>query len=108
MNNLFSTQEGIWLKRVSITLTEEQRTLLQSTDEADAEARTALITQMQATTPAEEGYAEIAQAVYLSNKPILKPTDVYQLIQADASVNGANAQGIINCRVNGEHIQIRF
>ena len=108
MNNIFSTQEGTWVQRVPMTLTDEQQTLLRSIDEADKEARTSLIAQIQATTPADAGDAAIAQEAYLENKPTLVSTDVYQLIQADATVDGTNAHGIINYRVNGGHTQIRF
>lgn len=108
MNIIFSTQEGQWLQREPFNLTDENKILLQSTNEEDAEVRLTLLTQMRATTPANEADAQVAQSVYLSNKPTLKPTDVYQLIQVDATVDGTSSNGIINYRVNGEHVQIRF
>lgn len=52
--------------------------------------------------------AIVAEAMYLSKKPILEAGDIYQLIAVDVSVDGENCTGIINCRVNGEHEQIRF
>lgn len=45
-----------------------------------------------------------ANAKYNLVKPTLKDTDVYQLISIDMVDN----KGILNCRVNGEHKQIRF
>jgi len=49
--------------------------------------------------------AQSLQVIYDANKPILKDGDVYQLIGADINEDG---NGIINCRVNGEHQQIRM
>lgn len=49
--------------------------------------------------------AQSLQGIYDANKPVLKEGDVYQLIAADINDDG---NGIINCRVNGEHIQIRM
>lgn len=49
-----------------------------------------------------------AQTVYEFHKPVLKETDTYQLIAVDLRIEGLNKNGIINCRINGEHKQIRF
>lgn len=48
-------------------------------------------------------------ALYESVKPELKDGDEYQLIACDASRDQAGVlHGILNCRVNGEHVQVRF
>jgi hypothetical protein len=44
------------------------------------------------------------EALYDLHRPDTADGDDYQLISMDV-VNGS---GILNCRVNGEHIQVRF
>ena len=106
MKNLQSTVEGTWIELKQVQLTEEQKTLLQSREESDKEAIIALMAEIKALreVEAQEEDAVLAQAKYEEVKPILKETDVYQLISFDIS----NNTGILNCRVNGEHKQIRF
>jgi hypothetical protein len=49
-----------------------------------------------------------AQVIYEAKKPTLKETDTYQLIAVNMQLVDTNGNGIINCRINGEHIQVRF
>lgn len=107
MKQYQSTTEGVWIELKPVSLTEEQKALLMSTNESDKEAKKSLMeeikTQREGSVEAEK-QTELT-ALYNSKKPELKPEDVYQLISADVN---ENLSGIINCRVNGEHEQIRF
>jgi|LauGreDrversion4_2_1035121.scaffolds.fasta_scaffold1111585_2 hypothetical protein len=94
---------------LKVELTEEQKALIVSTNEEDKEAKVALAqslkSQREGVVP-ENKTAELV-AFYNTIKPVLKETDDYQLISAD--LYEANTfQGILNCRVNQEHIQVRF
>jgi len=110
MKHIQSTLEGSWIELLPVSLTEEQETLIRSTHAADKEAQAQLIlsinSQREAELSSEE--IEIAQNQYLLNKPELKEGDVYQLIAVDITLNEMMVSGIINCRINGEHKQIRF
>ena len=106
MKNLQSITEGTWVELKQIQLTDEQKILLSSKDEANKEAVTALLAEIKSLKEvvAQKKDAALAQAKYERVKPRLKETDVYQLISFD--IKGNN--GILNCRVNGEHKQVRF
>ena len=106
MKNLQSLIEGAWIELKQIQLTVEQKTLILSQEESDNEAKAILIEEIKTLreVEAQEEDALIAQAKYYEIKPTLKQTDVYQLISFDTTDN----RGILNCRVNGEHKQIRF
>jgi hypothetical protein len=110
MKNIQSTTEGTWVELVPVELTESEKTLLTSTNEQDEEAKAELIAEIKtrgekALTKAE---SDKAKAIYLNLKPTLKKTDIYQLILVNMTLDGETGTGIINCRVNGEHKQIRF
>lgn len=110
MKNIQLTTEGTWVELVPVVLTESEKTLLASTNEQDEQARTALVTEIKTRSEKALVKAESdkAKAIYLSLKPTLKETDVYQLISANMVLDGETGTGIINYRVNGEHKQIRF
>jgi hypothetical protein len=110
MINLFSTTEGQWTQHVKVELTEAQKTLMKSTADSDKEAKRALMAEIkpQSQKSAETADAAKAQAKYVEVKPALAETDTYQLIAMDVSINGDRVNGILNCRVNGDHKQIRF
>jgi hypothetical protein len=55
------------------------------------------------TTVAVDNEAEL-EALYDLHRPEVPEGVTYQLIAMDV-VNGS---GILNCRVNGEHVQVRF
>jgi hypothetical protein len=110
MKNYQSTIEGTWVELLPVELTETQIELIQSTKETDAEAKSELIAEIKEL---KEGavsseLTEKLNTLYTSLKPELKKEDVYQLISADFSEKENKFTGIINCRVNGEHKQIRF
>lgn len=110
MKNLQSTIEGNWIETKPVILTEEQRTLMMSQEELDREAKQALMIEIktQREAIASETDIEIASAKYNSIKPELKEGDAYELIAMDLVIDELKLFGILNCRVNGEHKQIRF
>jgi hypothetical protein len=109
MKNYKSITEGTWVEILKVELTEEQKALMMSTNEEDKEAQLTLAKNIKAQREAavSEEKAEELISFYNTIKPVLKETDVYQLISADLS-EATPFTGILNCRVNGEHIQIRF
>ena len=111
MKNLQSIEEGTWVELLPVELTESQIELLKSTKETDAEAKSELIAEIKELKEGavSSDLTEKLNTVYTSLKPELKEEDVYQLISADFSEKSENVfTGIINCRINGEHKQIRF
>ena len=110
MKNLQSTIENTWIELKTVKLTEEQTTLLMSKEESDKEAKEALIQEIKAEReqPALESDAEIFQKIYESIKPTLEEGQTYQLIAVNAFISEGKISGILNCRVSGEHKQIRF
>jgi hypothetical protein len=110
MKNYQSTIEETWVELLPVELTETQLELIQSTKETDAEAKSELIAEIKEL---KEGavsseLTEKLNTLYTSLKPELKEEDVYQLISADFSEKENKFTGIINCRVNGEHKQVRL
>jgi hypothetical protein len=109
MKTYKSTIEGTWVEILQVELTEEQKALMVSNNEEDKEAKVALAQSLKAQregTVSKDKVKEL-NSFYNTIKPVLKETDDYQLISADLSETDS-FQGILNCRVNREHIQIRF
>lgn len=104
MKQLQSTKEGTWIELKQVELTQEQIDLLSSTD--DKATIKTLLDEIKSLREVEAQTEDlvIANAKYNEVKPTLKETDVYELISFDIS----NNNGILNCRINGEHKQIRF
>lgn len=96
-------EKGQWKQRVAPQLTAEERELLTQRGPEPNEARKALMERIrnESLIPAEPAEAEAAQAIYDQHK--IEGAD---LISADISL--PEGTGIINCRVDGEHKQIRF
>ena len=93
-----------WKQRVTPTVTDAERTLLlapttSGNREAKRELNESIKTRSLADVSTEE--AEQAQAIFDAHK-----IDGSSLIAADISL--PNGIGIINCRVNGKHSQVRF
>lgn len=105
MKNLQSIVEGTWVELNPFQITEEQKTLLSSTNSEDQEAIQTLIASIksQAETKALKADAKLAQAEYVKIKPAV---DSYQLISM--IINMGSMSGILNYREKGEHKQIRF
>lgn len=111
MKNFQSNVEGSWTEIVNVPLTEEQRTLLASRDEADLEEKTALraTIKSQREVAVDDEKATVLNAFYDTVKPALKVNETYSLIGINVSEPVENAfSGILNCRVNEEHKQVRF
>ena len=107
MKNIQSTIEGIWTELNQVVLSKDQKVILEGKDQnAIKELQDTLKSQRE--VPAQDSDISICQAKYLSIKPILTNTDVYQLIAINVNLDAENCSGILNCRVNGEHKQIRF
>lgn len=92
-----------WLERKKINLSQEERELLQNTDEDKREEKNILLNRIK-----EESFVKAtpedtatAQAIYNQHK-----IDGSNLISADIVLPGGT--GIINCRVAEDHKQIRF
>ena len=111
MKTLQSIIEGTWNEIKSIPLTDEQFTLLNSDKDTDKEAKETLIQTIESqrvTTPLQID-SDLAQLTYVAIKPTIKETDTYELIGIDVVIDDNNKlSGILNCRVNGQHTQIRF
>lgn len=61
-----------------------------------------------AVTPDAADIAEL-DALHARIRPDVPEDGTYQVIALDASRNAAGEwSGILNCRVNGEHVQVRF
>ncbi len=109
MKKYNSTTEGTWIEIVQVELTEAEQTLLRSKDPADAAARLELRQRVasESKKPVSEAKSDELSALYESLKPEVKEGDVYQLIAVDVFEKD-KLTGIINCRINKEHKQIRF
>lgn len=110
MKTYQSIIEGTWIELLPVQLTEEQKALMISIKEEDKEAKKSLMENIKSQ---REGLVDIKKegelnSFYNSVKPELKQKDVYQLISINVSERGDNFTGILNCRINGEHKQIRF
>lgn len=108
-------QDNIWKKNndVIVELTEEQKQLLQTTDEDNAPARKALVQELRDkrfTVIEDPALATKLDTIYNAQKPILSDTDNYELIDIHITIdnNYPNGTGLLNCRVNSDHKQIRF
>jgi hypothetical protein len=102
------TTDGITWKQINnISITKEQSDILK---DAESEAASALRAELNANRytvlSAEESV--VAKAKYDELKPEVKETDQYHLIAVNMMLDGDATSGIINCRVNGDHKQIRF
>lgn len=110
MKNLQSTIEGTWVEIKPVTLTEEQQTLMMSSETSDLEAKTALMAEIKSRREVAPKKADktLAVAKYAEIKPKLAENDAFELIAMDVVVSEAALSGILNYRVNNEHKQIRF
>ncbi len=110
MKNLQSTIEGTWIEIKQVTLTDEQQTLMMSIEKSDLEAKTALMAEIKSKreVAAKKADKTLAIVKYIEVKPELAENDVFELIAMDLVINETLTSGILNCRINGEHKQIRF
>lgn len=110
MKSLHSISEYVWVEAIkSVPLTESQIELLSSNDPSKKEERKQLISSL--SKPYKEATNEdalLANSIYENNKPSLSPENVYSFISMDLYINENKTSGILNCRIDGEHIQIRI
>ncbi len=110
MKNLQSIEEGTWTELVYIELTKAEEFLLDSNEEMDIEAKEALNARIAADRqkPASKSDAKLAKDFYATIKPELKEGDEYKFLAMSMFIDGDKKMGILNCRINGDHKQIRF
>jgi len=94
---------GDWKQITLPTLTDEQKNLLRDTNPDNDVARKYLRETLQSTcyTPAASADAISAQSIFDVNNIIGSALIAVNIILP-------NGNGVINCRVGGEHKQIRF
>lgn len=99
-----------WIKIVKANLTEDQKLLLRSTKESEKDNKANLLVWLRSETMKEvsEQKALELDEIYQLNKPHTEGYDVYELISVEIDSDGVNHRGIVNCRINGQHIQKRF
>ena len=92
-----------WTERKNPNITTEERNVLEDKSETNKEARKTLMESIRSRSlvAASTEDAAIAQEIYDQHKI----TDSV-LISVDVTL--PDGHGIINCRVNGEHKQMRF
>jgi hypothetical protein len=107
MKHIESTDGITWKQINNISLTKEQIDILK---DAESEAANVLRAELNTNryTVLSSAESEVAQDKYDELKPVIKETDQYQLIAVNMMLDGDATSGIINCRVNGDHKQIRF
>ena len=108
MKNFKSNIEGQWLEMVPLELSNEQKGILMKRQfESEEFKQVQEYISNNSTKPASEEDALILNNAYNKYKPTLKDTDTYELISVNITLTDTGGRGIINCRVNGEHKQIR-
>ena len=109
MRHLQSKIEGTWKEIIQVTLTEEQENFIKSSKVSNKEKKSFML-EINSQTEIELSSEDqlIAETTYLANKPELKKDDTYELIEIDMTLENGLTRGILNCRINGEHKQIRF
>lgn len=104
MKQIQSTNEGVFLEITRVPFTEEE--LLEhgfSKDEINSSEfkNTGRIEKLEV---GDSAYSEF----YNTIKPELREGDSYEFISLDLIDDDGYFSGILNCRINGEHIQVRF
>ena len=109
MKQFQSITENEWFKINNLNLTKSENELLKSTNEEDRVAKEELINSINVKrkTALTKTESKIYVNLYNKIKPTLTETDIYQLISCDITLVD-KLSGILNCRINGEHKQIRF
>ena len=101
----FTIRDGRWVQRTYAYPTPAQQQVLLSNDPAkgSTDKQKAVMAEIQAAqfSPASSVDQVTLQAVYDANLPAGA-----ELIDVDITL--PNVRGIINCRVGGDHQQIRF
>jgi hypothetical protein len=107
MKRYKSTHEDSWIELLNVTITEEQKSILAS-ENSDAINELKQLISQQSQNEVSAGLKETLINFYNSIKPELKENDKYELISIDIMETNNIFKGILNCRINNEHKQIRF
>lgn len=110
MKNYQSTQEGLWVELLNPDLTQEMVLVKELIEEKRFDALKELqeAIRLQREDPVTVEKSEELTQFYLTKKPSVPEGKAYQLISMDVTDSGDTLNGILNCRVDGEHIQVRF
>lgn len=102
--------EGVWLELVKVTLTESESALLNDLSQDKYQDRLNLLNDVNSRKfkPLESNLVSLVNSIYNSHKPKVNGEDHYELISVDMVLKGDKGSGVINCRVNGFHNQVRF
>lgn len=102
MKNL-SLINNVWIERINPNITTEERVILENITLSPNNIQIALMENIKTRSSklADSEDANSAQTIYDQHKLAHS-----NLISADITL--PNGHGIINCRVNNEHKQIRF
>jgi hypothetical protein len=103
-NIIFKNNEWILIKNIS--LTKEEKELISKFDQTSVELMKKINEKQYVKASTDD--IELCENIYNQYKPQLKEHDKYELIEVNISLNNDTVKGIINCRINGEHKQIRF
>lgn len=111
MKRLVSFKEGVWSEEVPYKVSEEDRVLLSDLS-TDRQVRQEVVERIKSERykDAPKGYITKAEEFYNSIKPEIKEGDEYRFIHMSINFNDGKtvAFGLLNCRLNGKHIQNRF
>jgi len=100
----FDLKDGVWVEIFSVQPTQEQLDILQSTDIALLSQQIAIVSQLNYSIPVVDSTK--LEELYQSMIPA-EPGE-YQLLGIQLSEDNGEYFGILNCRINGEHKQIRL
>jgi hypothetical protein len=99
-----STEEGVFIEHFEHQLTKSEKDVLNSKDDNAKKNLKKVLLDKTRKVVSKTKSSEFKK-LYESKKPKLNDGDVYDLIGVEFY---DNESGIINCKVNGEHKQIRF
>lgn len=112
MKKYRSSKEGKFIEILPVELTEEQENLLKDTSSDNMEAKRTLLEDIKSQRERDIDSEDLTNnlvSFYNSVKPEIGQDDEYQLIAISImEIKDDEYRGILNCRINGQHKQIRF
>ena len=110
MRQYQSKEEGVWSEILPVALTEEQENILSNRNQHSPQTVRAVLDafRQQMPGPVHEEMSQLLTTFYSTKKPQINETDTYKLIAIDINEDQGDFNGILNCMVNGEHVQVRF
>lgn len=102
--------QSSWKRIFKMELSQDQKLLLKSKDDLHFESKLALLTWIESESIKEVSFDERIQLeeLYESKKPAVHDDDFFELISIETEFNGFAFRGILNYRLNGQHVQKRF